>query len=144
MGTDRRKFIDLLLNAGILGTMAAVAYPVIKFLIPPEKREPKISSLKIGKVSEFEINSSKIVKFGKTPVIIVRDKTGEMKGLAATCTHLDCIVQYRQDTNQIICACHNGIYDLNGRNISGPPPKPLEEFDINIIEEEIVISSKKG
>ena len=140
MPTDRRKFIDLLFNTGVLGSMAAVLYPVIKYLIPPEKREPKISSLKIGKISDFEINSSKIVKFGRTPVIVIRKKNGKMKGLAATCTHLDCIVQYRQDTSQIICACHNGVYDLNGRNISGPPPKPLEEFDIKIIEDEIIVN----
>ena len=143
METSRRKFLDLLLNTGILGSFAAVVYPVIKFLIPPEKREPKVNSLKIGKISDFEINSSKIVKFGRTPVIVIRDKNGDMKGLAATCTHLDCIVQYRQETDQIICACHNGIYDLSGRNISGPPPKPLEEFDINIIDDEIIVTSQK-
>ena len=84
------------------------------------------------------------MKFGRTPVIVVRDKTGNMKGLAATCTHLDCIVQYRKDTNQIICACHNGVYDLNGRNISGPPPKPLEEYNISIIEDEVVVSLQKS
>lgn len=144
MNNDRRKFIDLLLNTGILGTLAAVVYPVIKYLIPPEKREPKVSSLKIGKISDFEINSSKIIKFGRTPVIVIRNKNGEMKGLAATCTHLDCIVQYRKDTEQIFCACHNGVYDLRGRNISGPPPKPLQEYKINVMEDEIVVSTMKG
>ena len=52
-------------------------------------------------------------------------RTGNYRALSATCTHLGCIVQYRSDLQEIWCACHNGLYDLNGRNISGPPPRPL-------------------
>ena len=144
MKTNRRKFIDVLFNAGIIGTIGAILYPVTNFLIPPEKREPKVSSLKIGKNSDFELNSSKIVRFGRTPVIVVRDDSGKMRALAATCTHLDCIVQYRKDTKQIICACHNGVYDLSGRNLSGPPPKPLEEFNVTILEDEIIVTTQKS
>ena len=144
MKTTRRRFIDILLGAGIIGTIGAIVYPVTNYLIPPEKREPKVSSLKLGKISEFELNSSQIVKFGRIPVIVVRDDLGNMKALAATCTHLDCIVQYRKDTKQIICACHNGVYDLRGRNVSGPPPKPLDEFSVTIIEDEIIITSQKS
>ena len=64
--------------------------------------------------------------------------------LAATCTHLDCIVQYREDTKQIWCACHNGVYDLNGRNISGPPPRPLKIFDVKVVKDEIIITTQTG
>jgi Rieske Fe-S protein len=144
MQTSRRKFIDILFSTGIIGTIGAIVYPVANFLTPPENREPKVSSLKIGNISDFELNSSKIVKFGRTPVIVIRDNFGNLKALAATCTHLDCIVQYRKDTKQIICACHNGIYDLSGRNLSGPPPKPLEEFKVTLVEDEIIVSSQSS
>jgi Rieske Fe-S protein len=49
-------------------------------------------------------------------------------------------VQYKDDTRQIWCACHNGIYDLNGHNVSGPPPRPLEEYVVNVAEGDIVVS----
>ena len=121
---------------------SAIIYPIISYLIPPKIAEVKINSLKVGPATEFKNNSSKIVKFGRTPVILIRNKEGEFKALEATCTHLDCLVQFREDTQQIFCACHNGIYDLHGRNISGPPPKPLKEYVVNIIDDEIRITSQ--
>jgi len=42
----------------------------------------------------------------------------------------------------IWCACHNGKYDLNGRNVSGPPPRPLDEFKVIVQGEEVLISKK--
>jgi len=137
---DRRKFLNVLLGLGTFGGVVAIFYPVFSFLIPPKSAEPKVNSVKAGTASELPTNSSKIVKFGRKPVILIKTEEGQYKALSATCTHLDCIVQYKQDTKQIWCACHNGTYDLNGRNISGPPPKPLEEYEVKIIKDEIVIT----
>ena len=50
----------------------------------------------------------------------------------------------RPDTAQLWCACHNGIYDLGGNVVSGPPPRALEKFVVNLRgepgDEEIVVS----
>ncbi|HET55423.1 MAG TPA: plastoquinol--plastocyanin reductase [Ignavibacteria bacterium] len=141
---ERRKFINGLMVIGGIGTLGAAIYPVVEYLVPPDSGEPTVTSLKVGKLSEFEMNSSKIIKFGRIPVMLIRDESGELHALAATCTHLDCIVQYRQDAKQIVCACHNGVFDLKGRNLSGPPPKPLEEFAVIIKDDEIIITSQKS
>lgn len=137
---NRRGFVNLLLGGGILGWLGAVLYPVISYLKPPKVAEANVQTVKAGSASEFPKNSSQIVKFGRKPVILIKTDTGEFRALSATCTHLDCIVQYRSDMKQIWCACHNGLYDLKGRNISGPPPRPLDEYAVNIIEDEIHIS----
>ena len=47
--------------------------------------------------------------------------------------------QYRDDIGHIWCACHNGHFDLNGRNIAGPPPEPLEAFDVAVRGNDIVV-----
>lgn len=138
---NRRKFVNSLLGISGLSALGTIIYPVAKFLIPPKIAEPETNSLKVGKLADFELNSSKIIKFGRTPVILIRQSDGKFAAFAATCTHLDCIVQYRKDTKQIVCACHNGIYDMTGRNISGPPPKPLQEFNVEIINDEILITT---
>ena len=137
---DRRKFLNTLLGLGGVGGILSVFYPIFSFLIPPKTTEPKVNSVKAGMSAEFPPNSYKIIKFGRTPVILIKTEDNQYKALSASCTHLDCIVQYKNDTKQIWCACHNGIYDLNGRNISGPPPRPLEEYDVKIIKDEIVIT----
>ncbi len=142
MGTNRRKFLNSLLAIGSFGTISAIVYPILAFLIPPKIAEIKVTSLKVGPVSGFDNNSSKIVKFGRTPIILIRNIDGEFVALEATCTHLDCIVQFRDDTQEILCACHNGIYDLEGRNVSGPPPKPLKKYLVKIVDEEITILSQ--
>ena len=53
---------------------------------------------------------------------------GEPRAFNAVCTHLQCTVEYRAASQDIFCNCHNGVYDLNGRNIAGPPPRPLEVY----------------
>lgn len=144
MSTNRRKFLNTLLGLGGLGAITSIIYPVIAYLIPPKSAEAKVNSLKAGTASEFPLNSSKIVKFGRTPVILIRTDKGDFDAFSATCTHLECIVQYKPDTKQIWCACHNGIYNLKGQNVSGPPPKPLTEFNVTVIKDEIIITSQTG
>jgi len=87
---------------------------------------------------------SRIFKFGRKLGIIVVTPNDEIKAFSALCTHLDCTVQYRKDLQMIWCACHNGQYDLEGRNIGGPPPRPLEEFAVHVDEstDEIFVSKK--
>lgn len=136
----RRDFTRLLLTGGALGWLGSVLYPVVSYLRPPKIPEANVQSVKAGLVSAFPVNTAQIVKFGRKPVILVREATGEFRALSATCTHLECIVQYRGDLNQIWCACHNGLYDLRGRNVSGPPPRPLEEYAVNIVADEILVS----
>jgi len=136
----RRKFLDLLLGAGILGWLGSVLYPIISYLKPPAIPEANVNSIKAGTASSFPINSGQIIKFGRKPVILIKTEAGDFRAFSAICTHLDCIVQYRNDLKHIWCACHNGHYDLRGINIAGPPPRPLEEYKVNIVNDEIIVS----
>jgi Rieske Fe-S protein len=144
MATKRRTILNYIIGGSFFGWIASVVYPIFSYLKPPQIPEANINSVKAGLASDFPGNSGKIVKFGRIPVLLVKTETNEFKAFAGTCTHLDCIVQYRQDTKQIWCACHNGTFDLNGRNVSGPPPKPLEAYNVNLIDEEIIISKQAG
>ena len=137
---NRRQFTNFLLAGGVIGWIGSVLYPLISFLKPPRVAEANVNSVKAGLVADFPNNSSQIIKFGRKPVILIRTENGTFRAFAATCTHLDCIVQYRSDLKQIWCACHNGLYDSRGRNVSGPPPRPLEEFAVNIVQDEIMVS----
>lgn len=136
----RRSFLNYLLGTSAGATLVAVFYPMIKFVIPPHIAESLQNSVIACKVSELLPNAGKIVKFGNKPVILIRTQAGDLKAFSATCTHLDCIVQYRPEEKGIWCACHNGRYNLNGQNISGPPPRPLEAYAVNVRGEDIVIT----
>ena len=138
--TSRRRFLDYLLGTSTIATLGAIVYPIFKFMSPPQVVESTENSVVAAKLGEVPLNSGKIFKFGNKPGILVRTSAGELKAVSAVCTHLECIVQYRPDTKQIWCACHNGQYNLSGKNIGGPPPRPLEEFKVNTRGDDIVVS----
>ena len=139
---SRRGFINYLVSAGGVALWGAIIYPMVRYLIPPEVPEATSSSVVAGNLEELPPNSGKIFRFGDKAGILIRTPTGEFKAFSATCTHLSCTVQYRSDASHIWCACHNGHYDLNGKNISGPPPRPLEEYSVFVKGNEIVVSKK--
>lgn len=141
---ERRTFLDAVLGFGIVSSAAAILYPVWRFLIPPASGEPATASAVAARLAEVQPNTGILFRFGSTPGLLVRDPNGELRAFSAVCTHLDCTVQYAADTSQIWCACHNGFYDLAGNVVSGPPPRPLEQFAVDVRgepgEEEVVVS----
>lgn len=137
---SRRTFLDYLLGTSVIATLGAILYPILEFMSPPQVIESTESSVVAAKLNEIPINSGKIFKFGSKPGIVVRTESGELKACSAVCTHLDCIVQYRPDIKHIWCACHNGHYSVDGNNISGPPPRPLEQYKVNTLGDDIVVS----
>ena len=137
---SRRRFLDVLLGSSAFATLGAIVYPIIRFMTPPQVIESTENSVIAAKLAEVPPNTGKIFKFGNKPGILVRTATGEFKAFSAVCTHLECIVQYRPDTKQIWCACHNGQYNLGGKNIGGPPPRPLEEFTVNTRGDDVVVT----
>ena len=141
VGVTRKRFVDWLLGTSAGGLLAAVFYPVVRYIIPPEVAESAVNSVQLAfTADEVPANTGRIFKFGTRPGLLVKTPGGELRAYSARCTHLDCTVQYREDLEHIWCACHNGHYDLNGKNIAGPPPEPLQAYDVNMRGDQIVVS----
>jgi Rieske Fe-S protein len=137
----RRGFLDWFLTTSFGAFLLAILDPVAGYLIPPQVEESTSRNVSLAiKPEEIKLNSGQIVRFGSRPAILVRTPAGELRAFSAVCTHLACIVQYWPDLNHIWCACHNGHFDLNGKNIAGPPPKPLEQYEVNVRPDRIVVS----
>ncbi|HEX9252196.1 MAG TPA: ubiquinol-cytochrome c reductase iron-sulfur subunit [Ignavibacteriaceae bacterium] len=139
---NRRSFLKVLLTGGLAGFAAITIYPILSFLNPPKQTEVEVTSVVVGKVDDIKPGDSKIIRFGNKPVIIIRRDENNFTALSATCTHLDCTVQYKKDEKIIWCACHNGKYDLYGKNVSGPPPRPLDKFNVAIKNNELIVSKE--
>ncbi len=137
---SRRRWISYLLGGSLGATLLSFLYPVLRFVVPPRASEPSLSEVDLDlKPSDIPANTGKIVPFGGKPALVFRTAAGELKALGATCTHLACTVQYRPDRSDIWCACHDGVYDANGTNVSGPPPRPLTKIDVNVRGDKIVL-----
>jgi len=139
----RRRMVGIFLGGGVLASFVSFIYPVLRYLVPPAVVDLGGDEVVAAKLTELKPNSAKIFRFGSHPGLLIMESNGTYRALSATCTHLGCTVQYRTDLREVWCACHNGIYDLNGRNLSGPPPRPLDVFDVHVRGDEIVVSRKR-
>jgi cytochrome b6-f complex iron-sulfur subunit len=138
---SRRSFLDWLLGASGIGTVAAVVYPVVHFVFPPPRPKGRSrGAVLAAQAAELPPGSAKVFPFGTKPAILVRTPQGEWRAFSAKCTHLSCTVTYRDDMNMIWCPCHDGRFDLTGKNVSGPPPRPLSQYTVVVEGEEVYVT----
>jgi Rieske Fe-S protein len=146
MGTDvapsRRSLLGWLLATSSGTLLGVLLYPILRYVMPPPQAEAAAGAVVAGKTKDFPPNSGKIVRFGARPAIVVRLATGEFRAFSAVCTHLQCTVQYRPDLEVVWCACHNGRFDLTGRNVGGPPPRPLDQLEVAVRGDDVVVTHK--
>jgi cytochrome b6-f complex iron-sulfur subunit len=126
--TSRRRFLDLLLGASVLGWIASVAYPIVRYLKPlPQTGPTGPTRLTRDEASKLEQNKFVIVPVSGQRVILMQSQD-QLFAFSAKCTHEGCTVTYQPAQSVIWCPCHDGRFDLNGRVLSGPPPQPLTKY----------------
>jgi Rieske Fe-S protein len=137
---SRRRWVSWLLGTSVGAALLSFAYPILRYLVPPNVSEPSLSEFELDvKASDIRPNTGRIVPAGGKPILLFRTPSGELKALTAICTHLACTVQYRSDRSDIWCACHNGVYNLTGTNVSGPPPRPLTPMEVNVRGDKVTV-----
>lgn len=139
---NRRKFVNWFLGGSLVGTAASFLYPLIRYILPPRQAEAAANRVLAAKVGEVAPNSAKLFRFGSSPALLINTADGELRAFSAVCTHLTCTVHYEADTGTIFCPCHNGRFDLSGNVLSGPPPRPLEAFTVEVSGGDIFVVRK--
>lgn len=134
----RRDFLGMAIGGTAACFAAAAVYPLGRFMEPPSR--PPSGPTSIGKVEDFPLGGSKTVLVEDHPVLVIRTADGEFRAFSALCTHLQCVVGYSADRNRIECPCHQGVYSIDGQNLSGPPPRPLDEYPITINDGAVIVS----
>ena len=135
----RRDVLGMALGGTAAAFAAAVVYPLGRYLEPPSR--PPSGPTTVGKVEDFAAGSSKTVLVEEQPVLVIRTADGEFRAFSALCTHLQCIVGYSPERNRIECPCHQGVYSVDGQNLSGPPPRPLDEYVVSISDGAVIVSA---
>jgi cytochrome b6-f complex iron-sulfur subunit len=139
----RRKLIWGGLGAAAAVYAGALGYPVYRYLADPAEEAAELAKVTEMELPEEELpaaGSATILQFGARKAILIRHDDDTMVCFSAVCTHLGCTVAYQADQDRIYCACHGGVYDpRTGQNVSGPPPRPLEEFNVERLDGKVVI-----
>jgi Rieske Fe-S protein len=137
----RRDFIKatVCFLGGLIGI--TVGIPSIAFLLSPSLRKIEDDSIidlgplenyPIGIPTRFTFTQTKINGWERTAInyglFVVRKNENEVRAFSDICTHLGCRVTWQADQGHYISPCHDGHFDVMGNVVSGPPPRPLDEF----------------
>lgn len=138
-----RRDLGRVVVGGVAATYAgALGYPMVRYLASPPGVDEgaDVSEVALEAPDTYARGSGQLFRFGRKPAILLRRRDGTFAAFFATCKHLGCTVQYQEPQDRIFCACHGGVYDpATGRNVSGPPPRPLDPLEVDATGEKVVV-----
>ena len=141
----RRSIIRALLGFSVTSTVAGMLWPIAGYLWPRSATVTYAGPVAVGNVAEFPPGSGKVVSVNDKPVIVVNTTAGGLKAFSAICTHLGCVVYWHAQKNVIHSPCHDGLFNpASGSVISGPPPRPLSEYELFVRDSTVYIGKALG
>jgi Rieske Fe-S protein len=149
----RRDFIKAV-AAGIGGVIAAlVGIPSVAYLLSPatQARTEDDALIPLGPLENYPIAIPTRFDFTRTKVngwertatnyglYVLRKSESEVRVFSDVCTHLGCRVTWHPEIKHYVSPCHDGRFDIAGNVVSGPPPRPLDEFVTKIEDRNLFV-----
>jgi cytochrome b6-f complex iron-sulfur subunit len=126
----RRELLKLLLSLLGITAVGSFVYPLARFLGPAAATK-KVKQVSLKK-SEIAVGEAKELAIDSTPVLVINRPGAGFIAVSRVCTHLGCLVDFNKAQGRIICPCHGAVFDLDGKVLSGPPPKPLPKIPLRV------------
>ncbi len=137
---DRRGFLDWVLRTCAAITGVGLIGPALMYVWPSTREGPVRSRQDVGAAQDWQVWTGKKVSLAGTPAVVVRTSR-EFRAFSAVCTHLGCLVQWNANDRIFHCPCHAASFDPDGEVISGPPPRPLREFSVSVVQGKVFVSA---
>ncbi len=149
---SRRTFLATVTWAigALLG--AALGIPAVAYIVGPAlRREEAQEWIPVGSTSKVELGTPTLFKANvvrktgwitdeqELSVYLLTEDGRDYVAMSNICTHLGCRVRWIDDQGQFFCPCHNGIFAKDGSVLEGPPPRPLDRYDVKVEEGTIYI-----
>lgn len=149
---NRRNFFKVAIAAiaAVIGggfTIPGVAY----ILGPVLQKQEEQSWIRVGSLSKVELGvptlfkaklqrqTGWIVNEEEISVYVLTEDGREFVAMSNICTHLGCRVRWIRDEGEFFCPCHNAVFDREGQVVAGPPPRPLDRFEVKLEDDQIFI-----
>jgi menaquinol-cytochrome c reductase iron-sulfur subunit len=142
----RRKLISRLGLGAILIGIGGQAYAFVRSLVPNVLYEDP-QRFKVGTLDQFTEGA----KFIEDKRVFVFRQKNTLHCISATCTHLGCTVKMQrlnqprkvavrgreiEEQVEFACPCHGSKYYGDGTNYSGPAPRPLAHYKLEVAPED--------
>ena len=149
---SRRDFLAIATTAIGAVISAALAIPAVAYIVGPAiRRSASEAWIRLGATSKVELGtptlfkttiqqqSGWIVNEQEISVYVLTEDNRDYIAMSNICTHLGCRVRWISDQQQFFCPCHNAIFAKDGEVVSGPPPRPLDRFDVKVEDDQLLI-----
>ncbi len=125
----RRRFLSqAVMGFGILFGIGTLGFRFFQFLLP-SRRPKQAQTVLIGAESKIPLGEAVPMELGGHKILVLKTEEG-LAAFSRRCTDLGCLVSWNRERQQFVCPCHQGTFDKTGLNIAGPPPRPLDRFEI--------------
>ncbi|MEW6232522.1 MAG: ubiquinol-cytochrome c reductase iron-sulfur subunit [Chloroflexota bacterium] len=139
-GPTRRQFLSWAIGSIGAFIAAALGVPLLGYVASPALKTQEKPWADVGATDQFKAGEPARVHYLKEhkdgwietsslgSAWVVRQADSSFVVFNPKCTHLGCPYSWEADARQFLCPCHTGIFDITGKVISGPPPRPLDRF----------------
>jgi len=140
---NRRNFMGLAtwVIGGMIGTGFGI--PAIAYIISPAKRTNEAQKwIRLGSISKVELGTPTLFKAKierqtgwitneeELSIYVFTENGRDFVAMSNICTHLGCRVRWISDQELFFCPCHNAGFSKSGEVVSGPPPRPLDQYQV--------------
>lgn len=136
---SRRQFLGTMWGISLMGLFGQAGVALYHYLKPRIESGAFGSKIVAGEVNEFQPGTVSHVQAGR--FYISRLEDGGVIALWHRCTHLGCTVPWREDEGQFKCPCHSSVFSNVGEVISGPAPRPMDIFPIEIENGQVLVDT---
>ncbi len=153
-GVSRRTFLfklSLAINALVA---AAIATPVIGYLLGPVRRKGGYNHwVQLGNVTDYKEGETVLAMYrnpnthewdgdtGKVACYVRRTGAQSFTVFAINCMHLGCPVRWFPQSELFMCPCHGGVYYADGERAAGPPERGLRTYPYKLNGQQLMIDA---
>ena len=155
--TDKKKFtrhdfmsFSIFGIGGFIGL--GLGIPAIAYITGPARKSDEDQDwIRLGPTSKVELDTPTLFKTTisqqtgwilndqEISVYVLTENGRDYIAMSNVCTHLGCRVRWVAEEDQFFCPCHNAVFGKDGEVVSGPPPRPLDRYEVKIENDQIFI-----
>jgi menaquinol-cytochrome c reductase iron-sulfur subunit len=148
---DRRQFMSSVITIITAFIGAGMGIPAVAYIIGPAFQRQVEEWIRLGSATKVEIGKPTLFKVkierqtgwitdqDEISVYVLTEDGREFIAMSNICTHLGCRARWVANREEFFCPCHDGVFDKLGNVISGPPPRPLDRYQVKVQDGQLLI-----